>query len=186
MSPTRPLIWLWIVGLANYSGCGTSHPNAILETNKGRIVIELYPDVAPKTVDNFAALIQQGFYDGLSFHRYVPEFVIQGGDPKGDGTGGPGWTIYGEFQDSDLRSRMPRHKKGVIAMARSQDTNSAGSQFYICLNSEPERYEHLEGGYTTFGRVIEGLAVVNQLREGDKMNKVTLKDYQPITINNNR
>ena len=186
MSTTKSLIWLWIVGLINYSGCDTSNPNVTLETNKGRIVIELYPDAAPKTVDNFATLIQQGFYDGLSFHRYVPEFVIQGGDPAGDGTGDPGWTIYGEFQDSELRSRMPKHKKGVIAMARKQHADSAGSQFYICLNSESKRYEHLEGDYTTFGRVIEGLEVVDQLREGDKMNKVTLKDYQPTTIDNNK
>ncbi len=181
MPTTKSLIWFWVVSLITCNGCDKLKPNAVLETNKGRIVIELYPDAAPKTVENFATLIQQGFYDGLSFHRYVPEFVIQGGDPAGDGTGGPGWTIYGEFQDPQLRSKMPKHEKGVVAMARKQQENSAGSQFYICLNPDSKGYQHLEGEYTTFGRVIEGLEVVDQLREGDKMNKVTLKDYQSPT-----
>ena len=185
MPTTKCLIWLWAILLATCSGCDKSRPNAVLETNKGQIVIELYPDAAPKTVDNFATLIQQGFYDGLSFHRYVPEFVIQGGDPKGDGTGGPGWTIYGEFQAPQLRSKMPKHEKGVVAMARQQQENSAGSQFYICLNPDPQRYQHLEGKYTAFGRVVEGLEVVDQLRNGDKMNSVTLKDYSP-TINGSK
>ena len=96
MPITKYLLWLGAISLTTCNGCDKSKPNAVLETNKGQIVIELYPDAAPKTVDNFATLIQQGFYDGISFHRYVAEFVIQGGDPKGDGTGGPGWTIYGE------------------------------------------------------------------------------------------
>ena len=177
----QSLICVWVVSLIACSGCDNPKPNAILETDKGRIVIELYPGAAPKTVDNFATLIQQGFYDGLSFHRYVPEFVIQGGDPKGDGSGGPGWTIYGEFQDPQLRSKMPKHEKGTVAMARTQQPNSAGSQFYICLNPDPTRYQHLEGDYTAFGRVIEGLEVVDQLRQGDRMNKVTLEGYQPPT-----
>ena len=177
----QSLICLWVVSLITCSGCDKPKPNAILETDKGRIVIELYPDAAPKTVENFATLIQQEFYDGLIFHRYAPEFVIQGGDPQGDGSGGPGWTIYGEFQDPQLRSKMPKHEKGTVAMARTQQPNSAGSQFYICLNPDPKRYQHLEGDYTAFGRVIEGLEVVDQLREGDKMNKVTLKDYQSPT-----
>ncbi len=181
MPTTKSLIWLSVVSLVTCSGCDKSKPNAILETSKGQIVIELYPDAAPKTVDNFATLIQQGFYDGLSFHRYVPDFVIQGGDPTGDGTGGPGWTIYGEFQDPELRSKMPTHEKGVVAMARKPQPNSAGSQFYICLNSDSKSYQHLEGDYTAFGRVIEGLEVVDQLRQGDRINKVTLKDYEPTT-----
>ena len=184
MPTTKSLLWLGTIILTTCNGCDKSKPNAILETNKGRIVIELYPDAAPKTVDNFATLIQQGFYDGLSFHRYVPEFVIQGGDPTGDGTGGPGWMIYGEFQDPQLQSKMPKHEKGTVAMARTQQPNSAGSQFYICLNPDPKGYQHLEGEYTAFGRVIEGLEVVDQLREGDRMNKVTLKDYQPTTEEN--
>ncbi len=185
MPNINSLIWLWIVSLISYNGCSKSKPTAVLESNRGRIVIELYPDAAPKTVDNFATLIQQGFYDGLSFHRYVPDFVIQGGDPKGDGTGGPGWTIYGEFQDAELKGRMPKHEKGVVAMARTQQPNSAGSQFYICLNPDTQGYQHLDGEYTTFGRVIEGLDVLDQLRQGDKIEKITLNDYHPTTAENN-
>ena len=181
MPITKYLLWLGAISLTTCNGCDKPKPNAVLETNKGRIVIELYPDAAPKTVDNFATLIQQGFYDGISFHRYVAEFVIQGGDPKGDGTGGPGWTIYGEFQDPQLRSKMPKHEKGTVAMARTQQPNSAGSQFYICLNPDSKGYQHLEGEYAAFGCVIEGLELVDQLREGDRMNKVTLNDYHPPT-----
>ena len=168
-----------LVILMTCCACEKPKPTAILETNKGTIVIELYPDAAPKTVENFATLIHQGFYDGLTFHRYVPDFVIQGGDAKGDGTGGPGWTIPGEFQNPDLRAKMPKHEKGVVAMARTRHPDSAGSQFYICLNPDFDRYRYLEGDYTTFGRVIGGLDVVNQLRKGDKMHKVTLKNYSP-------
>lgn len=156
-------------------GCGESNPIAIIETDKGSIAVELLPEAAPITVENFITLIQQGFYDGLTFHRYEPEFVIQGGDPKGDGTGGPPWNIPGEFQDPELREKMPMHEKGVVAMARSVDPNSAGSQFYFCLNPDPNRYRHLEGKYTTFGRAINGIDVVDLLRKGDKMNRVTLK-----------
>ncbi|MCY4402816.1 MAG: peptidylprolyl isomerase [Candidatus Poribacteria bacterium] len=146
-----------------------------LKTDKGNIIIELYPECAPKTVANFVKLVETGFYDGLSFHRYVKDFVIQGGDPDGTGTGGPGWTIPGEFQDAKLRKMMPAHEKGVIAMARKPSPNSAGSQFYICLNEDTSGYTHLNGSYTTFGRVIEGIDVIDQLREGDIMNEVTHK-----------
>ena len=149
------------------------NPTATIETDKGKIVIELYPDAAPETVKNFVTLIQQGFYDELTFHRYAPNFVIQGGDPQGDGRGGPGWQIRGEFQDEELRAKMPLHEKGVVAMARTPHPDSAGSQFYICLNPDANAYQHLNGQYTTFGRVVEGIAVVDQLRAGDQMNKVT-------------
>ncbi len=150
-------------------------PHVTIETEKGNIIIELYPDAAPATVDNFASLIQSGFYDGVSFHRYVPGFVIQGGDPEGTGRGGPGWTIKGEFQDPDLREKMPAHTKGVIAMARTPNPDSAGSQFYICLNTN----RHLDGEYTTFGKVIDGIDVVDSLREGDVMVRVTVENYVP-------
>ena len=150
-------------------------PVVTIETDKGKIVIELYPDAAPVTVDNFLTLIDQGFYDGLVFHRYDPGFVIQGGDPKGNGKGGPGWTIPGEFQDPNLRAKMPAHEKGTVAMARTRIPDSAGSQFYICLNPDPNRYRHLEGKYTAFGRVIKGLDVVDKIRVGDKMNRVKAK-----------
>ena len=150
-------------------------PIVVVETDEGTIEIELYPDVAPKTVANFVTLVGQGFYDGLTFHRYVENFVIQGGDPNGDGTGGPGWTIKGEFQNPKLRAKMPRHEKGVVAMARTNAPDSAGSQFYICLDPNRSRYFSLNGQYTTFGRVIAGIDVVDQIRKGDKMNKVTVK-----------
>ena len=154
---------------------GGGKPVVTIETDKGKIVIELYPEAAPVTVDNFLTLIDQGYYDGLIFHRYDPGFVIQGGDSKGDGSGGPGWAIPGEFQDPNLRAKMPAHERGTVAMARTRMPNSAGSQFYICLNPDPIRYRHLEGQYTAFGRVIKGLDVVDEIRVGDKMNSVKAK-----------
>ncbi|MCG9127135.1 peptidylprolyl isomerase [Candidatus Poribacteria bacterium] len=148
-------------------------PIVTLKTDKGNINIELYPECAPLTVENFLKLVDSGFYNGLVFHRYVKGFVIQGGDPDGNGTGGPGWTIPGEFQDKALKDKMPKHEKGVIAMARKQTPNSAGSQFYICINDDTNGYTHLDGNYTTFGRVVEGIDIVDNLREGDKMLDVT-------------
>lgn len=142
-------------------------PRVIMETTKGRIVLELFPDVAPKTVESFQKLIGQKFYDGLTFHRYVPGFVIQGGDPKGDGTGGPGYTVPAEFSDR-------KHMHGTLSMARSQDPNSAGSQFYIVLSREQAK--HLDGQYTIFGHVAEGLENADQLRQGDVMNTVTMQE----------
>ena len=151
------------------------HPVVVLETDKGIIEMELYPDVAPKTVANFVKLVEMDFYDGLTFHRYVENFVIQGGDPEGSGSGGPGWTIPGEFQNPKLRAKMPRHRKGVVAMARANKPDSAGSQFYICLDAKPSRYFSLNGQYTTFGKVIAGIDVVDQLRQGNVMNTVRMK-----------
>ena len=150
-------------------------PIVVLETDKGTVEMELYPDVAPKTVANFIKLVEMGFYNGLIFHRYVENFVIQGGDPEGSGSGGPGWMIPGEFQNPKLRARMPRHRRGVVAMARANDPDSAGSQFYICLNAQPSKYFSLNGQYTTFGKVIAGMDVVDQLRKGDVMTKVRIK-----------
>ncbi len=154
-------------------------PNVTIETEKGNIIIELYPEAAPAAVANFAQLIESGFYDGVIFHRFVPGFVIQGGDPDGTGRGGPGWTIPGEFQDPNLREKMPAHEKGVVAMARTQNPDSAGSQFYICVSTDPTIYAHLNGSYTTFGKVIEGIDVVDALRERDVMSKVTIENYTP-------
>ena len=151
------------------------HPVVVLETDKGTIEMELYPDVAPKTVANFIKLVRMKFYDGLTFHRYVENFVIQGGDPEGSGSGGPGWTIPGEFQNPKLRAKMPRHRKGIVAMARANKPDSAGSQFYICLDTKPSRYFSLNGQYTTFGKVITGIDVVDQLRANDVMNTVRIK-----------
>lgn len=141
-----------------------SQERVIIETDKGKMVLVLYPDVAPKTVESFKKLISQGFYNGLTFHRVVAGFVIQGGDPKGDGTGGPGFTIPAEFNEK-------KHLRGTLAMARSQDPDSAGSQFYICLAPQPS----LDGKYTVFGQVVEGIEVIDTIVVGDKMNRVYLE-----------
>ena len=142
------------------------NPIVALETSKGAVTLELYPENAPLTVANFEKLIKEKFYDGLSFHRYVAGFVIQGGDPKGNGSGGPGYTIKDEHRNGLT------HVKGALAMARTMAPNSAGSQFYICL--EPSHF--LDNQYTVFGQVINGMDVVMQLREGDIMKKVSLKE----------
>lgn len=143
---------------------------ATIETDKGSIVIELYGDIAPKTVENFVKLARQGFYDGLTFHRVVPGFVIQGGDPKGDGTGGPGYTIEAEISSLS-------HITGTVAMARRPDEvnperRSSGSQFYICLAPQP----HLDGQYTIFGQVVEGMDTVLRITPGDVMRRVTIRE----------
>lgn len=125
----------------------------------GRIQLELYPDVAPNTVSNFISLAQQGFYDGLTFHRVVPNFIIQGGDPQGDGTGGPGYTIKGEFAANGFSNNLS-HTKGVISMARTADNpNSAGSQFFIMVGDAP----YLDGQYAAFGQVISGQEVADRI-----------------------
>ncbi len=137
-----------------------------IETDKGEIVIELYGDTAPKAVSNFITLIQSGFYNGLTFHRREEGFVIQGGDPNGNGTGGPGYTFEDELTDSYAYNR------GIVAMAnRGEDTN--GSQFFIMLANVP-----LPKKYTIFGNVISGLDVVDQITVGDKMNTVTVEAKQ--------
>ena len=131
--------------------------------NGNDIRVEFYPEDAPKTVENFVTLAKKGFYDGLVFHRVVPDFVVQGGDPKGNGTGGPGYTIKAEFNKQ-------KHVRGVVAMARTQAPNSAGSQFYITL--APAHF--LDGQYTVFGRVTSGMEVVDKIRVGDKMKSVKI------------
>ena len=156
------------------------NPHFQIETSKGDIKLELFPEVAPKTVDNFIKLVSAQFYDGLTFHRYVPNFVIQGGCPKGDGTGGPGWKIPGEFKQRRLKRKMPKHELGILAMAHSTNPHSAGSQFYICLDSAP----HLDGQYTSFGHVIDGIEIVNQLREGDQIKRVVLLSVAEKSISN--
>ncbi len=139
---------------------------AVIAMDKGgEIKIDLLPEDAPKTVENFVALAKKGFYDGLTFHRVEPGFVVQGGDPKGDGTGGPGYKIKAEF------NKQP-HVRGAVAMARSQDPDSAGSQFYITL--APANF--LDGKYTVFGIVTSGMDVVDKIRLGDKMKSVKIVD----------
>ena len=137
---------------------------ARITTSKGDIVFAFYPNEAPQHAAAFIKLARAGFYDGLVFHRVEPGFVVQGGDPAGNGTGGPGYTIDAEF------SSLP-HVKGTVAMARSSNPNSAGSQFYICLDAAP----FLNKQYTVFGQTIEGQDVVDKIRKGDVMEKVTIE-----------
>ena len=132
---------------------------AIIEVNKfGTIEVELDPSVAPITVDNFVKLAKQGFYNGLTFHRVIKGFMIQGGCPKGNGTGGPGYSIKGEFARNGVVNPL-KHTRGVISMARAMDPNSAGSQFFIMHQDAP----HLDGQYAAFGRVIKGIEVVDAI-----------------------
>jgi cyclophilin family peptidyl-prolyl cis-trans isomerase len=131
--------------------------------NGNEIRIEFYPADAPKTVENFVTLAKKGFYNGLTFHRVVPGFVVQGGDPKGDGTGGPGYTVKAEFNKQ-------KHVRGSVAMARSQHPDSAGSQFYITYGATP----HLDNNYTVFGRVVSGMEHVDRIKQGDRMKTVTI------------
>ena len=126
----------------------------------GVIKLELYPDVAPITVENFTKLASEGFYDGLIFHRVIPGFMIQGGCPNGNGMGGPGYSIKGEFSQNGFKNTL-KHTEGVLSMARSMMPNSAGSQFFVMHKTSP----HLDGAYAAFGKVIEGMDVVNAIAE---------------------
>lgn len=127
--------------------------------NGDQISGELYPDKAPKTVANFEKLANEGFYDGLIFHRVIPGFMIQGGDPRGNGTGGPGYTIHGEFSGNGFKDNDIRHERGVLSMARAYDPNSAGSQFFIMHADAP----HLDGQYAAFGKVTSGMDGVDRV-----------------------
>ena len=124
------------------------------------IKAELYPEIAPVSVNNFISLIQKNFYDGLIFHRVIKGFMIQGGDPEGTGMGGPGYSIKGEFAQNGVKNDL-KHTEGVLSMARSMMPDSAGSQFFIMHKTSP----HLDGGYAAFGKVIEGMDVVNRIAE---------------------
>lgn len=123
-----------------------------------KIKIELYPEIAPETCENFEKLVKDGFYNGLTFHRVIPGFMIQGGCPKGNGTGGPGWTIKGEFASNGFKNDL-KHERGVISMARTSAPNSAGSQFFIMHQDAP----HLDGQYAAFGKVVEGMDAVDRI-----------------------
>ena len=142
--------------LANYD---TENPVVAMEIEGyGAIVMELYPKIAPNTVNNFISLVKQGFYDNNSFHRLVPSFVLQGGDPKGDGTGGPGYTIKGEFTNNRFTNTL-KHTKGIVSMARSSENDSAGSQFFIMLDTA----SYLDNNYAAFGKVIDGMDMVDKI-----------------------
>ena len=136
-----------------------SNPIVTIEMENGGVIkAELYPEVAPNTVNNFISLVKQGFYDGIIFHRVIPGFMIQGGDPKGVGSGGPGYCIKGEFRANGFKNKL-LHSRGVLSMARTMAPNSAGSQFFIMHEDAP----HLDGQYAAFGKVIEGIEVVDEI-----------------------
>jgi cyclophilin family peptidyl-prolyl cis-trans isomerase len=137
---------------------------ALIKTNKGEILCELFPQYAPKTVQNFVKLSKLGFYDGLIFHRYVPNFVIQGGDPYGTGYGDAGYNIPLEVNEN------AKHVEGALGIARAQDPNSGSCQFYITLKETP----HLDGNYTVFGKVLKGMDIVKKLRKGDIIEKIEI------------
>lgn len=149
--------------------------------SENEIKVELYPDIAPNTVNNFISLVQKGFYNGLIFHRVIPGFMIQGGCPQGSGTGGPGYSIKGEFSGNGFKNDL-KHTKGVLSMARAAHPDSAGSQFFIMHENSP----HLDGQYAAFGKVIEGIEEVDRIAgtktdfrdrpvEDQKMQKVTVE-----------
>ena len=135
------------------------NPLVTIEMQNGDIMkLELYPDTAPNTVNNFISLVKKGFYNGLKFHRVIRGFMIQGGDPEGTGMGGPGYSIKGEFTYNNFENNL-KHTAGVISMARSQRPDSAGSQFFIMHKDSP----HLDGSYAAFGKIREGMEVVNKI-----------------------
>ena len=134
------------------------YPIVTITTPNGTIKLELYPDVAPNTVNNFISLAKKKFYDGTIFHRIIPKFMIQGGDPKGNGTGGPGYAIRGEFTSNHFQNDL-KHERGVISMARTSNPNSAGSQFFIMVEDAP----YLDGEYAAFGRVISDMEEVDRI-----------------------
>ena len=159
------------------------NPIVTIETGRGVIKAELYPEIAPNTVNNFISLIKKGFYDGTIFHRVIPGFMIQGGDPEGTGMGGPGYGIKGEFSGNGFKNTL-KHTTGVLSMARSMRPNSAGSQFFIMVADAP----HLDGQYAAFGKVIEGMDVADKIvaskrdwndrpLEDQKMAKVTVDTF---------
>lgn len=160
------------------------NPIVTIEMEDGSVMkAELYPRIAPNTVNNFISLIQKGYYDGVIFHRVIPGFMIQGGDPQGTGTGGPGYCIPGEFSHNGFHNDL-KHTRGVLSMARTMVPDSAGSQFFIMHETAP----HLDGEYAAFGRVTEGLEVIDAIANADrdrndrpltdrKMRKVTVETF---------
>jgi peptidyl-prolyl cis-trans isomerase B (cyclophilin B) len=159
------------LGAVNALAESVDLPIATIEMENGDVMkLELYPDIAPNTVANFIELANAGFYDGLIFHRVIPGFMIQGGDPTGTGMGGPGYAIKGEFAANGFENKLS-HERGVISMARANDPNSARSQFFI-MHAD---YPALDGNYAAFGRVIEGIEAVDHVAEGE-----TGKNDRPV------
>ena len=162
----------------------SQNPLVTIEMESGnKILVELFPEIAPNTVNNFISLIHKGFYDSLFFHRVIPGFMIQGGCPKGSGTGGPGYSIRGEFKANGFANEL-KHERGVISMARSSAPNSAGSQFFIMVANSP----HLDSAYAAFGKVTEGMDEADRIvgaktdysdkpLEPQRMKKVTVDTF---------
>lgn len=158
---------------------------ARIEMENGDVMkAELYPEIAPKSVENFISLAEKGFYDGVIFHRVIPGFMIQGGDPTGTGTGGPGYSIEGEFSSNGFQNDL-KHDRGVLSMARSASPNSAGSQFFVMVADSP----HLDGQYAAFGKVVEGIEVADKIvstkrdmrdkpKEDQRIKTVTIEDVE--------
>lgn len=155
---------LVLTGPAHAEGVDARNPRVTVDLGElGTMEIELYPDIAPNTVNNFISLVKQGYYDGVIFHRVIPGFMIQGGDPTGTGSGGPGYSIKGEFSQNGFPNSL-KHERGVISMARTSIPDSAGSQFFIMVADSP----HLDGAYASFGRVVEGIEVADKIVAVDR------------------
>ena len=169
------------------------NPIITIEMESGGVMkAELFPEIAPNTVNNFIALVKKGFYDGVIFHRVIPGFMIQGGDPEGSGMGGPGYSIEGEFSGNGFQNNL-KHAKGVLSMARSMDPDSAGSQFFVMVDDAP----HLDGQYAAFGKVIEGIEEADRIvsvprdrsdrpREEQRIRRATVETFgeeypEPVT-----
>lgn len=162
--------------IASLSEYETTNPVVAMRIeNYGAIVIELYPEKAENTVNNFISLVKSGFYDNNTFHRLVPGFVLQGGDPTGTGSGGPGYTIKGEFKSNGYDNDL-KHQKRIVSMARSSDNNSGGSQFFIML----EEADYLDGEYAAFGKVIDGWKIIEKIEENEQV-----KDQSTGLLSNN-
>lgn len=172
-----------IISLILLTGCGkrTENPIVTMEiSDYGTIKIELYPKYAPNTVANFVNLVESGFYNDNTFHRLVPGFVLQGGDPDGEGTGGPGYTIKGEFSENGYVKNTLKHDKGVVSMARTNMPNSAGSQFFIVLDDTETIHASLDNKYAAFGKVIEGMDIIENIEKN-----ATVKDNQTGKLKKN-
>lgn len=177
-----------IISLILLTGCGKRVENPIVTmeiSDYGTIKIELYPKYAPNTVANFVNLVESGFYNDNTFHRLVPGFVLQGGDPDGDGTGGPGYTIKGEFSENGYGKNTLKHDKGVVSMARTNMPNSAGSQFFIVLDDTETIHASLDNKYAAFGKVIEGMDIIENIEKNAAVkDNQTGKLKKNITIKN--
>jgi len=176
-----------LVSILCLTGCGKKeYDNPIVTMNikdYGTIKIELYPKYAPNTVANFVNLVEEGFYNGNTFHRLVPGFVLQGGDPEGNGTGGPGYSIKGEFRENGYTKNTLKHKAGIISMARSASPDSAGSQFFIVLADSQMISASLDNKYAAFGKVIQGMDVIKNIEDSAEVeDSQTGKLKENITI----